>query len=125
MKLSSLQKLATLNLTTEQMAGVIAVLVDELSSLEETRTKERDRSARYRERLGISTVEWGELRVNVLKRDDYCCQYCGEYANTCDHVIPLAANGPTNLENLVAACDKCNSSKRDRPVTEWEAPQWR
>lgn len=39
---------------------------------------------------------------------DYCCAYCGDEANTVDHVIPISNGGMDNLENLVAACDKCN-----------------
>lgn len=88
--------------------------------LRELRQRECQRKNLYRERLGVSSKAWAELRRMVLERDDYTCQYCGNYGDTVDHVIPLAANGETNKDNLVAACFSCNSSKRDRPVAEWE-----
>lgn len=31
----------------------------------------------------------------------------------CDHVLPVAAGGPTDMENLVAACFECNRQKSD------------
>lgn len=42
------------------------------------------------------------------------CVYCGEPATTLDHVIPVAAGGTNDDNNLVPACGNCNSSKADR-----------
>jgi uncharacterized protein (TIGR02646 family) len=59
---------------------------------------------------------WRAIRIQVLKRDDYTCAYCGRHANTVDHITPLA-HDPTmayDTSNLVAACTACNSGKRDR-----------
>lgn len=47
---SSLQKLMSLGLTTEQMAGVIDVLAVELAPLETMRRKATERQSRYRQR---------------------------------------------------------------------------
>lgn len=54
---------------------------------------------------------------NVLKRDNYQCQYCGlvDRKMTIDHVVPKKHNGPESWENLVAACVNCNARKGDRP----------
>ncbi len=59
---------------------------------------------------------WG-----TVARDNYACQYCGEYAKKleCDHVIPVAHGGGHSLENLKTACFKCNRSKRDKLIEEW------
>ena len=58
---------------------------------------------------------WRQLRLVVLKRDDYTCAYCSKPANTVDHVVPLARGGDKyDTNNLVAACTACNSAKRDR-----------
>lgn len=57
----------------------------------------------------------------VLRRDDYTCQYCGRrsYNLTVDHVIPRHRAGKHGWENLVGACPACNLKKGGR--TPWEA----
>ena len=54
-------------------------------------------------------------RRNILKRDDYRCQYCAKQATplTLDHIIPKNKGGKDIWENLVAACSKCNTRKGD------------
>lgn len=53
---------------------------------------------------------------NVLKRDNYRCQYCGatHSAMTVDHVTPRLLGGRDTWENLVCSCAKCNNVKGDR-----------
>lgn len=52
---------------------------------------------------------------NILLRDGYRCQYCGEIFNkddlTMDHVIPKYHGGKTTWTNIVSACHTCNSKK--------------
>jgi hypothetical protein len=48
------------------------------------------------------------------------CVYCGEPAQTVDHITPLARGGYEIERNLVPACKPCNSSKRDRMLAEWD-----
>jgi 5-methylcytosine-specific restriction endonuclease McrA len=51
-------------------------------------------------------------RQNVFKRDRNMCQYCGSTHNlTLDHVIPKSKGGKTSWENLITACQRCNSNK--------------
>jgi 5-methylcytosine-specific restriction endonuclease McrA len=59
-------------------------------------------------------------RKNVFRRDDHTCQYCGSRSHdlTLDHVLPRSRGGPTNWENVVACCRRCNAVKRDRTPTE-------
>lgn len=53
-------------------------------------------------------------RYNVFRRDDNKCVYCGSNQNlTIDHLIPKSQNGKDSWENLVTACQKCNSKKGD------------
>lgn len=50
------------------------------------------------------------------------CQYCFtliEGTPHADHVIPLNRDGPNHPRNLVACCKPCNSSKRDKLLSEW------
>lgn len=60
------------------------------------------------------------LRFEVLRRDNYTCQYCGASAPdavlTVDHVIPTALGGGDEPNNLVTACQDCNSGKSSMPA---------
>jgi 5-methylcytosine-specific restriction endonuclease McrA len=59
--------------------------------------------------------KYKKQRVIVLARDGYTCVYCGQDATTVDHVVPLKSGGdPIALENMVACCKRCNSSKGSR-----------
>lgn len=54
-------------------------------------------------------------RFDILKRDDFTCQYCGkktpEVILEVDHVIPKSKNGSDDPENLVTSCFDCNRGK--------------
>lgn len=54
----------------------------------------------------------------VLGRDNHTCAYCGDHANTVDHVTPRSKGGRSTWMNLVAACRECNNRKRDRTPEE-------
>ena len=57
-------------------------------------------------------------RMNVYRRDEFTCQYCGARPGvadlTFDHVLPRAQGGKTEWTNIVAACMRCNALKADR-----------
>ena len=56
-------------------------------------------------------------RLRVLARDQYVCQYCGSPGAThCDHVISKVNGGGDEMENLVAACARCNQLKGSKSV---------
>jgi hypothetical protein len=61
-----------------------------------------------------STRRWRQIRETILRRDQYICQYCGQDADTVDHVIPISKGGNDLPDNLMAACKRCNYSKSDR-----------
>ncbi len=52
-------------------------------------------------------------RKNILKRDNYRCQYCGTHGveMTVDHIVPKVRGGKDSWENMVAACIRCNNRK--------------
>ena len=60
------------------------------------------------------TTAYRKLREKILIRDQYICQYCGQYGNTIDHIFPLSKGGLDIEDNMCCACVKCNSGKRDR-----------
>lgn len=57
-------------------------------------------------------------RQNVLARDRWKCQYCGDkkatHELTYDHVVPRAQGGITCWENIVTCCEECNARKANR-----------
>ncbi len=65
----------------------------------------------YRRRATLS-------RRGVFIRDGHTCQYCGRAAENVDHVVPRSRKGPHSWENVVAACRRCNSRKKDRTPAE-------
>ena len=58
------------------------------------------------------------LRFDVLQRDNFTCRYCGrkapEHKIVVDHVIPFSKGGKCAVDNLVSACEECNTGKSDR-----------
>lgn len=54
-------------------------------------------------------------RYNIILRDNYKCQYCGDMFEfgdlTYDHVIPRRDGGKTEWTNIVSACGPCNQAK--------------
>jgi 5-methylcytosine-specific restriction endonuclease McrA len=67
--------------------------------------------------LLLTAVQWRE----ILERYHYCCAYCGTNAAhlTIDHVIPVSRGGQHTKENIVPACQSCNSAKHDHTLEEW------
>lgn len=57
-------------------------------------------------------------RRAVFIRDGHTCQYCGLAAESIDHVIPRSRGGEHTWDNVVAACRRCNTLKRDRYLHE-------
>jgi len=56
-------------------------------------------------------------RKEVLLRDEYICQHCGEaypeYNLEADHKIPLAEGGADEVENMQTLCCTCHAKKSD------------
>ncbi len=69
-------------------------------------------------------------RMNIFLRDNFTCQYCQTRFPpdqlTFDHVIPRSKGGSTSFDNIVAACEPCNTRKGDRydmvPIREPRTP---
>ena len=57
-------------------------------------------------------------RRAVFVRDEHSCQYCGDMADSIDHIMPRSRGGQHIWENVAAACRPCNLRKRDRTPDE-------
>jgi 5-methylcytosine-specific restriction endonuclease McrA len=65
----------------------------------------------YRSRIPLT-------RAALMRRDNYRCAYCGQRAETIDHVIPRSRGGTHTWENCVASCTTCNHRKADKYLEE-------
>ncbi|WP_232217795.1 HNH endonuclease [Virgibacillus sp. SK37] len=59
------------------------------------------------------------FRMLVFKRYGDRCVYCGEIANTIDHIIPKSKGGITSFSNCVPACSNCNGVKGNLDIEEY------
>jgi len=61
-------------------------------------------------------------RANIYARDNFTCGYCDVRFEpedlTFDHVIPVAQGGTRGWENIMTACEPCNSKKGARSPEE-------
>ena len=54
-------------------------------------------------------------RWEVMERDNFECQICGERRFLqIDHIMPLAKGGPHHIDNFQTLCKKCNMAKSDK-----------
>lgn len=66
------------------------------------------------------------FRQAIFKAWAHRCAYCGDPAQSLDHVLPKACGGLTVPSNLVPACLSCNRRKGHSEVFSWwqEQPYW-
>ena len=66
-------------------------------------------------RKALGTQRWKDTRLRVLARDGYTCAYCNQEADQVDHIQSRVSGGDVfDMDNLVAACRRCNQSKGSR-----------
>jgi 5-methylcytosine-specific restriction endonuclease McrA len=109
---------------------------------ERWRTENRDeilarRRAKYRENLDYSRAKkreyqrkrWHaigqhvtpEMEAEVLAKTAGICNYCDTEWEHLDHFYPVARGGRHHVDNLVPACQSCNSSKWAEDPHKWMA----
>lgn len=68
---------------------------------------------RYSDALFLAVKYLGDVGLETV------CTYCGDAAGTTvDHIVALHVGGDEGWKNVTPACRSCNSSKRDRPITD-------
>jgi len=73
-------------------------------------------------KLQSGDMEWsGSIREYIKERETPNeCIYCGSTEKpSWDHLIPVSRGGPNIPDNMVMACQSCNSSKGSKGVYEW------
>ena len=64
-----------------------------------------------------------KFRESIYKDWNYKCAYCGKEASSLDHIIPRFKSGPSNRNNLVPACVRCNTNKASTDMKVWYEKQ--
>lgn len=76
------------------------------------RETDRKRLSKWREDRGGTETEWIRMREAVFGRDGRACTACGAKDDLhCDHVIPAADGGASEMHNLTTLCRGCHSRK--------------
>jgi 5-methylcytosine-specific restriction endonuclease McrA len=59
------------------------------------------------------------FRQQIFEAWQHQCAYCGDAADTLDHVKPRHKGGATITTNLVPACRPCNRKKGSEEWQQW------
>jgi len=85
-----------------------------------TKNETAPKSKAEREPIGDS------LRFKVFEKSKFRCSYCGKKADQTsleiDHIVPVSKGGTNDINNLQAACRRCNQGKSNNRVIIPEAP---
>lgn len=80
--------------------------------------RQRENQVRRSETVAAKRQIVYGLRFKVLEKFRFTCQYCGAKAPdvklVVDHIIPIAQDGTSDLDNLTVACEPCNLGKGAR-----------
>lgn len=60
-----------------------------------------------------------KFRQQIFEAWEHQCAYCGDAADTLDHVKPRHKGGATVTTNLVPACRPCNRRKGSEEWQQW------
>lgn len=60
-----------------------------------------------------------KFRQQIFEAWEHQCAYCGDAADTLDHVKPRHKGGATVTTNLVPACRPCNRNKGSEEWQQW------
>lgn len=75
---------------------------------------------------GVELVTRRSWRQRIFEAWEHRCAYCGDPAQSLDHIVPKAKGGLTVRTNLVPACLPCNRRKSHHEVISWwqQQPYW-
>lgn len=109
--------------------GVTLILEDKVDVLEEHDEPFRSKEVEFKQpsvvrlRYYVKIPYSAKVPLNrslLFARDNYTCQFthCNRRAENIDHVHPRSKGGKNVWENVVASCERCNSKKANKTLTE-------
>jgi hypothetical protein len=85
-------------------------------SLQRGFTTDRFKKLRDGEIVISGTIREWEREQELPKN----CVYCGSTVNlTVDHLVPRSRGGDDSADNVVLACQTCNTSRGEKGIFEW------
>ena len=100
-------------LTTDEISGVYVLYKLTSGLFREFELLSQHRRIIRREH---TELEW---KIKLMEFNQRCA-YCGTTGKmTKDHITPVSRGGSDKIFNIVPACQKCNSSKRDGDTPKW------
>lgn len=128
-----------LAISTFQQYGMVEVIDDVLTipnwdkyqtldayerKKERDRIYQRERREKQRKLISVNGSYTLDEFLNLQKQFNFECAYCGSKEEiTPDHVVPIAKNGSTTIDNIVPCCRRCNSSKGMQDMETWYRKQ--
>jgi len=105
-------------LTPEEKAESRRMADNRYALSEKMKAKKRRDYARRKKAIVPSRPVTAEDWIEILENHKHRCFYCHRRMMrlTIDHVIPLSKGGTHTKENLVPACQSCNSRKSNKIV---------
>ena len=77
--------------------------------------KNREKRTEYYRNFYLKSDEWQRKRYVVLKRDNWCCVYCGGIATEVHHKKYARKNiGKEPISWLVSVCKACHETKHKK-----------
>lgn len=62
-------------------------------------------------------------RQSIYEAWNHTCGYCGAQATSLDHIVPRFKSGSNNRNNLIPACQRCNTNKASEDMKTWYEQQ--
>lgn len=99
----------------QEFDHILNKYLDQEYSIESNYTRELSRTEQLRKELKP------RHKKEILERDKYRCTNCGSHKNLCiDHKTPISRGGDNSQDNLQTLCRKCNCSKGNKTMQEWQ-----
>jgi 5-methylcytosine-specific restriction endonuclease McrA len=87
---------------------------------QDTEAKRIYQEKRRQKKLTLDDTLTNKQWVFALDFFGHRCAYCGSNNSLEEeHIVPVSKDGAREASNIIPACSSCNSSKRDKDLSDW------